>query len=249
MSNTPAKSTLSRRIVFGLAAGLALGLFIGDRTAVLRIAADAYVKLLQMTVLPYVMVSIVAGLGSLSLEQAKALGTRVGLVLLLLWSVALVAVFLFPLMFPRLETATFFSTTLIEEREPFDLVSLYIPANPFNSLANNVVPAVVLFSIVVGVALIGIPRKAMLLDVLGVINAAVSRATRLIVRLRRTGFSRSPLSPPGTLSFQDLERLQVYLVSYVAVSLLLSLWVLPGLVAALTPIPYRQYWRTRAMRC
>ena len=31
----------------------------------------------------------------------------------------------------------------------------------------------------------------------------------------------------------------MYLVSYVGVSLLLSLWVLPGLVAALTPVPYR----------
>jgi ABC-type amino acid transport substrate-binding protein len=43
----------------------------------------------------------------------------------------------------------------------------------------------------------------------------------------------------GTLSFTDLERLEVYLVGYIAVSLLLSLWLLPGLVAALTPIPYR----------
>ena len=31
----------------------------------------------------------------------------------------------------------------------------------------------------------------------------------------------------------------MYLVSYVGMSLLLSLWVLPGLVAALTPVPYR----------
>ena len=43
----------------------------------------------------------------------------------------------------------------------------------------------------------------------------------------------------GTLSVEELERLQVYLVSYVGISLLLSLWVLPGLVAALTPVPYR----------
>ncbi len=43
----------------------------------------------------------------------------------------------------------------------------------------------------------------------------------------------------GTLSIDELARLQVYLVSYVGIALLLSLWVLPGLVAALTPIPYR----------
>jgi ABC-type amino acid transport substrate-binding protein len=38
------------------------------------------------------------------------------------------------------------------------------------------------------------------------------------------------------LSLEQLERLQVYLIVYVLVALLVSLWVLPGLVAALTPI-------------
>ena len=36
-----------------------------------------------------------------------------------------------------------------------------------------------------------------------------------------------------------MSRLQVYLVAYVAVALLVSLWVLPGLVGALTPIRAR----------
>ncbi len=116
----------------------------------LQVAADVYVKLLQMTVLPYVTVSLVSGLGALRLEQAKALAVRCGLLLLVLWGLALAAVFLFPLIFPRIETASFFSTTLLEGREPFNFVGLYVPTNPFSSLANNVVPAVVLFSIVLG---------------------------------------------------------------------------------------------------
>jgi proton glutamate symport protein len=234
-----ARTTLSTRILIGLVAGLALGVFFGERTAALQVIADGYVKLLQMTVLPYVMVSIVAGLGSLSPEQARLVGTRVGAVIALLWAVALGAVLLFPLMFPQLETAAFFSTTLLEERQPFDLVGLYIPANPFYSLANNIVPAVVLFSLVVGVALIGIPNKTSLLEVLAVVGAAVSRATTFIVALTPYGIFAIAAVAAGTLNLEDVERLQVYLVSYVAVSLLLSLWVLPGLVSALTTIPYR----------
>jgi Na+/H+-dicarboxylate symporter/ABC-type amino acid transport substrate-binding protein len=231
--------TLSTRILIGLTVGIVLGLFVGERASVLQVLADGYVKLLQMTVLPYVTVSIIAGLGSLSIIQAKALGTRVGAVLVLLWLVALLALLLFPLMFPRLETASFYSTTLVEEREPFDLVSLYIPANPFNSLANNIVPAVVLFSIVAGVALIAVPNKATLLDVLGVVNLAVSKATGFVVSLTPYGIFAIAAVAAGTLRLEDVQRLQVYLVSYIAVSLLLSLWVLPGLVAALTTIPYR----------
>jgi Na+/H+-dicarboxylate symporter len=163
----------------------------------------------------------------------------VGLVLAMLWVIAIAAVLLFPLMFPPHQNASFFSTTLLEEREPFDFLNLYIPTNPFNSLANNIVPAVVLFSIVVGVALIGISDKAPLLAVLGVASRAVSKATTFILALTPYGVFAIAAVVAGTLSLDELQRLQVYLVSYVAISLLLGLWVLPGLVAALTPVPYR----------
>jgi Na+/H+-dicarboxylate symporter len=144
--------SLSAQIGLGIAAGVALGLFAGERIAFLQVAGDAYIKLLQMTVLPYVTVSIIGGLGALDAAQARALGRRVGLVLAMLWTLALAAVLLFPLMFPPHQNASFFSTTLLQEREPFDFLNLYIPTNPFHSLANNVVPAVVLFSVLVGAA-------------------------------------------------------------------------------------------------
>ena len=230
--------SFSTQILIGLFSGVALGLFIGERAGVLQVFADAYIKLLQMTVLPYVTISLITGIGTLRIDEARQLGLRVGAVVIGLWAVAIAAVFLFPLTFPSGETASFFSTTLLDEREPFDLVNLYIPSNPFNSLANNVVPAVVLFSVVLGIALITVPKKAALLDALGVANEAVAKATRFIVSLTPYGMFAIAAVAAGTLAVEDIERLQVYLISYVAISLLLSLWVLPGLVAALTPVPY-----------
>jgi Na+/H+-dicarboxylate symporter/ABC-type amino acid transport substrate-binding protein len=229
----------SARIGIGIASGAALGLFAGEKTSALQIVADAYIKLLQMTVLPYVTVSIVWGLGSLDAAQARSLGKRVGFILAMLWVLALAAVLLFPVMFPPHRSASFFSTTLLEEREPFDFLNLYIPTNPFHSLANNIVPAVVLFSVVVGVALIGIPDKASLLGVLGVAGRTVSKATNFVLALTPYGVFAIAAVVAGTLSLDELQRLEVYLISYVAMSLFLALWVLPGLVAALTPVPYR----------
>ena len=109
-------SSLSSRILVGLIAGIVTGLFIGERAAVLQVFADAYIKLLQMTVLPYVTVSIITGLGALSYEQAKSLGLRVGAVLLLLWAVALAAVLLFPLMFPTLPVYSFVAAASLSTR-------------------------------------------------------------------------------------------------------------------------------------
>ena len=235
--------SFSNRILLGLATGIFLGLFIGERVRVLEWAANGFVKLLQMTVLPYVTISIVGRLGTLDADQAKALGLRAGAVVVGLWAVALVFAMSMPLMFPHVENASFFSTTLVERPAPFNFLDLYIPSNPFYSLANNVVPAVVLFSVILGVALIGMPRKQPLLDVLAVASEALSRATRFIVSLTPYGLFAIAAVAAGTMDVEQLGRLQVYLISYVIMALLLGLWVLPGLVAALTPIRMGQIFR------
>lgn len=231
--------SFSTQILVGLAAGILVGLFFGEGAGELKWAADGFIKLLQMTVLPYVTLSIIGGLGNLQFAQARALALRGGAVLAGIWLMSLGFALLLPVTFPSTVSASFFSTTLIEKRPPFNFVDLYIPANPFYSLANNVVPAVVLFSVIVGVALIGVERKRTLLDVLAVATDALSRATRLIVYLTPYGLFAIAATTAGTLSLEQIGRLQVYLVGYVLVALLVSLWVLPGLVAALTPIPMR----------
>ncbi len=81
--------SFSVRILVGLIAGIAVGLFLGDLVEPLRLVADGFVKLLQMTVLPYVVISIVSSLGSLSREEASRLGVRAGVVLAGLWLLAL----------------------------------------------------------------------------------------------------------------------------------------------------------------
>jgi Na+/H+-dicarboxylate symporter/ABC-type amino acid transport substrate-binding protein len=234
----------SQRIVAGLGAGVLVGLFLGDRAAVFEVFADGFVRLLQMTVLPYVTVSIISGLGQLERRQARQLISHVGVTIAGLWLLALTFAFLMPVTFPNVQNASFFSTSLVERRAPFDFVPLYIPANPFHSLANSVVPAVVLFSMLIGVALMGVERKETLIDVLRVVAEAVSRATRLVSLLIPYGLFAIAAYFAGTLDVEQFEQLQVYLVAYTVLALFLSLWVLPGLVAALTGVRIRDLFRT-----
>jgi Na+/H+-dicarboxylate symporter len=235
--------TSSRQILAGLALGVLTGLFFGEKTAALKWAADGFVKLLQMMVLPYITVSIVASLGSLRPSELKTLGVRAAVVIGGLWLLALTCAFLIPLTFPAVQNASFFSSSLVEQRPAFNFIDLYIPANPFNSLANNVVPAVVLFSLVLGVAVVGVSRRESLLDVLRVARDAISIATRFVTRLTPFGLFAIAATTAGTLDLEQLGRLQIYLVAYVAVALIVTLWVLPGLVAALTDIRVRDIFR------
>ncbi len=231
--------TFSRKILVGLAAGVATGLVLGELVAPLQVVADGFVRLLQMTVLPYVTISIIVSLGSLNMQQARLLGLRGGLVVLGLWAIAFAVTWLMPLTWPDTETASFFSTTLVERRPPFDFVALYIPANPFNALANNVVPAVVLFSVVVGVALIGVEPKATLLEVLRTAATMIARATRVVVGLTPYGLFAIAAVAAGTLTIEEMQRIQIYLVTYCAMSTIVALWILPGLIAALTGLRIR----------
>jgi Na+/H+-dicarboxylate symporter len=226
----------STKILIGLLLGVFFGIFLGEHASVFKIVADGFVKLLQMTVLPYITLSIITSLGALSYDQVKTLGLRAGTVLIGLWGLALVFTFLIPLAFPAIETASFFSAALVERRPPFDFVDLFIPSNPFYALSNNVVPAVVLFSVFVGVALIGVERKQTALDVFGVAKDALSRATKFVVSLTPYGIFAIAANTAGTLNLEQVARIQVYLITYVIVALLVALWVLPGLVSALTPL-------------
>ena len=232
--------SFSKQILVGLLAGVALGLFLGERAAIFAIAADAFVKLLQVTVLPYMTVSLVANLGRLDYQQAQALALRAGSILLCLWALALGVAALFPLAFPAVESARFFSTTVVEPAAEFDFIGLYIPSNPFFSLANNIVPAVVLFSVLLGIALIGLPSKGPILDMLGAAASVLSRAAKMITRLTPYGLFAIGANAAGTLDVAQLGRLQIYLIVYGAAALAMSLWVLPGLVAALTPVKTRE---------
>ena len=54
---------LSSRILVGLAAGIIIGLFFGEGAAALQPIADIYIRLMQMTVLPYLVVSLMLGFG------------------------------------------------------------------------------------------------------------------------------------------------------------------------------------------
>ena len=229
----------SGRILVALVSGIALGIFLGDLVAPLQWVAEGYIKLLQMTVLPYVTVSIIGGLGRLRLGEARVMGTRTVAVLAMLWGLAILFMFLIPLAFPVTQNASFFSTTLIEKRPPFDFIDLYIPSNPFRSLADNIVPAVVLFSVLVGIALITVERKHVVLDVLHVCGEALARVARMVIRLTPYGLFAVAATASGTMTWDQVGRLQIYIVIYVLATLLIALWILPGLITTLTQIPVR----------
>ncbi len=227
--------SLSVQILISLVLGVATGLFLGELATPLMVVGDAFVLLLQMAVLPYVSVSLIAGLGSLKAEGAAALALRAGGFMVLLWATAITSVLLIPMAFPSWQSASFFSTNLVEPSSGFDFLALFIPANPFHALSEAVVPSVVVFSLAIGIALIGLEGKEGLIRGLETLREALSRITTFVVRLAPIGIFGIAANAAGTISLDQAMSLQVYMLAYAFAALGLALWTLPALVATLTP--------------
>ena len=227
------------KICLGLLLGILTGLFLGERAQPFSVAGEIYIGLLQMTVLPYIVVSLIGNLGRISWSESRGLlvsAIAALAVLLLLGVITLVTV---PLAFPDREAASFFSSSLVETPPPVDLVALYIPSNPFGAMANNIVPATVLFSILLGIGLSGVRGTTALLESMDALAEGLNRINKLMIRLTPAGAYAIAAGVAGTILVDEISKLQAYLLTYTMVCLILSFLVLPLLITALTPFRYR----------
>lgn len=228
----------SRKILVALVGGVVLGLFFGERVAFLSLFGRAFIQLLQITVLPYVAGSLIHGFGSLGSREARQVFTKGGALLVALWALTLGLVFLSPLALPADKGGGFFSAAPQEAERPIDWVGLYIPSNPFYALANNLVPAVVVFAILAGIALMGMKDKDALLRPVAVFNQAMGRVGALVAKATPFGIFAIAAQTAATMRLDEFERLQGFLLIYGGFACLLTFWLLPALVAATTPIPH-----------
>jgi Na+/H+-dicarboxylate symporter len=232
------------QVLWGLMLGILCGLFFGEGAGSLAVFGDAYVRLLQMTVVPYVLVSLIGGLGRLDVQHARQIGAQGGGLILFLWAIAMLALMTLPMAYPDWEAGAFFSTTEQSVEAEFDPLLLYLPANPFYSLANTILPAVVVFAILMGAALITVPEKAGLLLALDNLTRTLMKITNWVVKLSPLGIFAIAANAAGTIRPDALGKLQVYLWVYLAVWTMLTFLVLPALVSRATPLSFRDVLRT-----
>lgn len=74
---------------------------------------------------------------------------------------------------------------------------------------------------------------------MAIASQALIRMTNLIVGLTPIGVFAITAAAAGTMTVEEFGRLQVYLVSFNVAALFLTFWVLPMMVAPVTPFKYR----------
>lgn len=233
------KLTFAKLVIISMLLGIACGITFGERCSCLSLVGQGYIALLQMCIIPYVVVSILYGIGRLGIKESKEMAAKGLSMTLMFWGIMAVYLVLMPLCFPEWNAAVFFSQNIVEKIKDVNYLELYIPANPFYSLANSFVPAITVFCICVGIALMSVKNKEVILNDFHICCTALLKANNGVVKLAPVGTFALLANLTGTITLAEVGRMQVYLVIYGAVILLVCFCTIPLTVTAFTDFKYR----------
>ncbi len=235
---------MGNKIIIAMILGLILGFSTQFTLPIIEMIGQAFIMLLQMTALPYISISLIYGIGSMSRKQGKQFIKFGSISFIILLLATLVIIFLAPIAFPDWSAAAFYSASTVQVKPDLDLLKLFLPANPFKAYAQAIVPAVVIFSVFIGIGFIGIENKRRSLHVFKDIRHSLTIVTNLVMKVAPIGVFAISLDASATIVAAELEGLLVYIVTATSIVFLLCFMVFPMLVALLTPLTYKQVFNT-----
>ncbi|WP_067725927.1 L-cystine transporter [Oceanobacillus damuensis] len=264
--------SFSKRVFAGMGFGIVLGGILqaiyGVGSDVLvgtldwySIVGSGYVRFLMMIVVPLVMVSIIRSI--INLEKTKELGKMAGWVIGILISTTLIAAvvgigsaLLFDLNAEQIKAGQAESERAesiegsyasMEGQSTAQRILNFIPSNIFLDMTGDrptSVISVVIFSIIVGVAVLGVRRKNpeqadMFLKIVNSLYAVVMRIVTLILRLTPFGVLAMMANMVASTNFAGIVELGKFvLASYVALIVMFVIHLVLVGVFGLNPMTY-----------
>lgn len=264
--------SFTKRVFTGLGLGIVLGgvlqAIYGAGSDVLTettewysIVGSGYISLLMMIVIPLVMVSIIQSI--INLEKTADLGKMSAWIIGILITTTMVAALIgigtatvFDLSAEEIEAgqaederATMLETTLgdVEEQSTPQRILNFIPSNIFLDMTgerSTSVIAVVIFSMIVGIAVLGLRRKnpeqaETFTKIVNAFYGVVMRIVTLVLRLAPFGVLALMANTVATTDVAGIMELGKFVIaSYVALAIMFVLHLVLVGVFGLNPMTY-----------
>lgn len=264
--------SFSKRVFAGMGLGIVLGAILqvtyGSESAVLTgtldwysIVGSGYVRLLMVIVVPLVMVSIIRAI--INLEKTKELGKMAGWIIGILISTTAVAAVIgigsalvFDLNAEEIEVGQAENERAqaleeryaeIEDQTTPQRILNFIPSNIFLDMTGDrptSVIAVVLFSILIGIAVLGVKRKEpehgeLFVKIINSFYAVVMRLVTLVLRLTPFGVLALMANMIANTNFAGIIQLGKFvLASYVALGIMFVIHLVLVGFFGLNPLTY-----------
>jgi len=228
----------SYQILAGIILGIICGLFFGDKVAFLKVVPPIYIMLVQSVVYPYIICSIIHGLGHISASMAARLFKRSWVFYILLLVFSFIILYVLSIGIPTV------ISVVVQPGHPShtvaELLDIIVPQNLFVAMLKNYVPAAVVFSVLFGLALQHQERKETLLDMVAMIRTVSIRIWVWIISAAPIISFAFTAYMAGTIQLTDIYAVGVYIVLYFSGVAILGLVFLPLLFSGLSGISYRK---------
>lgn len=230
------RMSLTLQMAIATVLGILCGLFLGDLCDVFSPYANAYIMLLKVTAVPYLIGAIIHGVGQLSVTQAKQILKRGVIFISLAWLINILIIYSINYLFPHPES-TQLGGYISADIPPLNFADLLIPDNIFYDLANNIVPAIVIFSLGIGIALMHLKERDVIMRGMQNLVEALTRITSWIARITPIGTFIIIANQIGTIQLSTVKQVSTYIILYIIGVSLVVFWIFPRLTNMLTQIP------------
>ena len=224
-------------------AGIFLGIFLGDLCAVFAPWENAYIMILKITTIPYLICAVMHGIGRLDLQTAKNILKKGVIFISCMWAINIIMIYLTVFLFPKSKGITYSSYS---ETRPasINFAELLIPDNIFTALSHNMIPAVVVFGLLVGISLMHIRDKQPFIGILDTLVDSLTTITAWISRITPIGTFLIIADRVGTMQLATFKQIGTYLVLFTIAITFLVFWIVPRIVGALTVIPAKNWLKS-----
>ena len=225
------------QVIIGVVLGVSAGIFFGQYCNILNPIGTVFVMLLEAVLYPFLVCSLIYGLGKLTPESFLKLFKVGWMFYVLAWGMALLSLAILIQAFPGVTPLE------VDPLRHGDAVSrlleLVVPANLFLDFTKNFVPAVVIFSILFGLAIQRFEKKESVLYVFEAIYQSSIKIWMWIIKFLPIAVFALFADLAGTISIAQLDNLMLYLLLFIAASLVLTFWVMPGMISAFIDYPVK----------
>lgn len=229
------RTSLTLQMAIATVLGIVVGLFFGEMCVIFDPWASAYIMILKITTIPYLVGAIMHGVGQLSSTQAKEIMKKGIMFIGLAWGINIFMIYLTSFLFPH-TTGIHQSSYNPHPPPPVNFAELLIPENIFYSLSNNIVPAVVVFAILVGIALMHIKDKAAMMGTLQTLVDSLTSVTSWISRITPIGTFIIIADQVGTIQLATVKQISTYIILYILAVSLVVFWIFPRLISMMTSL-------------
>lgn len=240
---------LGKSVLVAVILGILAGFTLGHYTSIFRPIATTFTFLLQMVVLPYLCASLMHGLGSMLPHTAKRLLKNSWPFFLLLWGIMFFLVFLLSYLMPDPNGVLLAPTPMQKKAMVENILTTIVPQNPFYDLANNFLPAVVIFSLIVGIALMYLPQKEPFCGFLERTVHVFEKIFKWLADISPIGVFAHIAIGVGNAQFENVYKIEFYIISFILVCLFVTFWILPLILSSLTRMSYKEVLRAYRYVC